>query len=130
MLDRNRRIKSCPERFQSCYEQFDVIFTVEERVYDQVVEGKLMIILLIKIIESIELNSELSMRTPIDNTPVHIINIDVQDNHEEATIGAFLLYEMAQLMSQSEDLDNDIDELLQEFETKAERPILHTIAFQ
>lgn len=76
------------------------------------------------------LNSELSMRTPIDNTPVHIINIDVQDNHEEATIGAFLLFEMAQLMSQSEDLDNDIDELLQEFETKAERPILHTIAFQ
>lgn len=51
MLDRNRRIKSCPERFQSCYEQFDVIFTVEERVYDQVVEGELMIILLIKIIE-------------------------------------------------------------------------------
>ncbi|GIY78495.1 RNA polymerase II subunit A C-terminal domain phosphatase SSU72 [Caerostris extrusa] len=38
MLDRNRRIKSHPERFQSCYESFDVIFTVEERVYDQVVE--------------------------------------------------------------------------------------------
>jgi RNA polymerase II subunit A C-terminal domain phosphatase SSU72 len=39
MLDRNRKIKSCPERFQSCNERFDVIFTVEERVYDQVVEG-------------------------------------------------------------------------------------------
>lgn len=39
MLDRNRRIKSCPERFQTCYDQFDVIFTCEERVYDQVVEG-------------------------------------------------------------------------------------------
>lgn len=39
MLDRNRRIKSHPERFQSCYETFDVIFTAEERVYDQVVEG-------------------------------------------------------------------------------------------
>lgn len=39
MLDRNRRIKTHPERFQTCYETFDVIFTVEERVYDQVVEG-------------------------------------------------------------------------------------------
>ena len=40
MLDRNRRIKTCPERFQDCYDKFDIIFTCEERVYDQVVEGE------------------------------------------------------------------------------------------
>ena len=40
MLDRNRRIKSRPERFQDTDEQFDVIFTVEERIYDSVVEGR------------------------------------------------------------------------------------------
>jgi len=40
MLDRNRRIKTWPEKFQSSTEQFDVIFTCEERVYDQVVECK------------------------------------------------------------------------------------------
>lgn len=39
MLDRNRRIKSRPERFQDTDEQFDVIFTVEERIYDSVLEG-------------------------------------------------------------------------------------------
>lgn len=39
MLDRNRRLKKCPERFQNCFDKFDVIFTCEERVYDQVVEG-------------------------------------------------------------------------------------------
>ncbi|GBM56765.1 RNA polymerase II subunit A C-terminal domain phosphatase SSU72 [Araneus ventricosus] len=110
MLDRNRRIKSHPERFQSCYETFDVIFTVEERVYDQVVE-------------------ELASRSPKEISPIHIINIDVQDNHEEATIGAFLVCEMATMMAESEDLDNDIDELLQEFEAKAQRPILHTVQF-
>ncbi|KAI7697587.1 hypothetical protein SSS_02105 [Sarcoptes scabiei] len=38
MLDRNRRIKAFPERFQNCFDKFDVIFTCEERVYDQVVE--------------------------------------------------------------------------------------------
>ncbi|XP_015908274.1 RNA polymerase II subunit A C-terminal domain phosphatase SSU72 [Parasteatoda tepidariorum] len=110
MLDRNRRIKSHPERFQQCYDTFDVIFTVEERVYDQVVE-------------------ELANRPQKEIAVVHIVNIDVQDNHEEATIGAFLICEMATMMAESEDLDNDIDELLQEFEAKAQRPILHTIRF-
>lgn len=61
---------------------------------------------------------------------MHIINIDVQDNHEEATIGAFLIYKMAQSLANSKDLDNDIDELLQELESTVNRPLLHTIAFQ
>jgi len=39
MLDRNRRIKLKPERFQDVVEEFDIIFTVEERIYDTVVEG-------------------------------------------------------------------------------------------
>ena len=42
MLDRNRRIKPKPERFQDVVEEFDVIFTVEERIYDAAIEGVLM----------------------------------------------------------------------------------------
>lgn len=111
MLDRNRRIKTRPERFQQNFDKFDVIFTCEERVYDQVVE-------------------ELNSRPATDNSPVHVINIDIQDNHEEATIGSFKILELAEILSQSDDLDNDIDELLQEFEQQSGRTILHTIAFQ
>lgn len=44
MLDRNRRIKPHPERFQLCGEQFTVVITCEERVYDQVLECELDII--------------------------------------------------------------------------------------
>lgn len=40
MLDRNKRIKSKPERFQNCKEKFDLVITCEERVYDQVLEGE------------------------------------------------------------------------------------------
>lgn len=40
MLDRNRRIKAHPERFQETQEEFDLVVTVEERVYDQVIECK------------------------------------------------------------------------------------------
>lgn len=32
------------------------------------------------------------------NKPVHLINIDIQDNHEEATIGAFLICELVSLV--------------------------------
>ncbi len=39
MLERNKRIKPMPERFQNTSEEFDVIFTVEERIYDAVLEG-------------------------------------------------------------------------------------------
>jgi RNA polymerase II subunit A C-terminal domain phosphatase SSU72 len=39
MLDRNRRIKAKPERFQECKDIFDIIYTVEERIFDQVIEG-------------------------------------------------------------------------------------------
>lgn len=40
MLDRNRRIKPRPERFQDAEEEFDLVVTAEERVYDQVIECK------------------------------------------------------------------------------------------
>lgn len=75
MLERNKRIKLNPERFQSSKEKFDIIITCEERVYDQVLEW-------------------IEGREPTDNSTFHVINIDIQDNHEEATIGAFLISDM------------------------------------
>ncbi|CAG0888991.1 unnamed protein product [Darwinula stevensoni] len=110
MLERNRRIKAGPEKFQHCKEKFDVVITVEERVYDLVIET-------------------LESREKEGSSPVHVINIEIQDNHEEATLGAFLICELVTLMASSEDLDNDIDELLQEFEHKCKRSILHCVQF-
>ena len=129
MLDRNRRIKTAPERFHNCFDKFDVIYTCEERVYDQVVEGNMEKEARFRFLAFFYF-TELANRTPTDNTPVHVINFDIQDNHEEATIGAFPMLDLTNMMVQSEDLDNDIDELLQEFETKTNKRLLHTIAFQ
>ena len=56
-----------------------MIFTVEERVFDQVIE-------------------DLENRKKESNQPVHVINIDVADNHEDATLGAFLIVDLAQLV--------------------------------
>ncbi|XP_069113309.1 RNA polymerase II subunit A C-terminal domain phosphatase SSU72-like [Argopecten irradians] len=110
MLDRNRRIKPKPERFQSSAERFNVIITCEERVYDQVID-------------------DLENRLKDQNEPVHIVNLDIQDNHEEATIGALMICDLAGMLVESDDLDNDMDEIIQDFETTAQRPILHTVIF-
>lgn len=74
-LDRNRRIKTHPERFQESDDKFDILITCEERVYDQVLEF-------------------VETRAPVDNSIAHVINVDIQDNLEEATIGAFLISDM------------------------------------
>lgn len=101
MLDRNRRIKKCPEKFQHCTEQFDLIITAEERVYDQVNIFNEIIkiykifkssIHLFKVVEYME------SKGGADNRPVHIINIDIQDNHEEATMGAFLICDLVSMV--------------------------------
>ncbi|XP_056643113.1 RNA polymerase II subunit A C-terminal domain phosphatase SSU72 [Diorhabda carinulata] len=109
-LDRNRRIKSHPEKFQETPEKFDILITCEERVYDQVVEF-------------------MENKTPTDNSIVHVINIDIMDNLEEATIGAFLISDMCTMMAKAEDLDNEIEEVLHNFEEKSQRSILHSIVF-
>ncbi|XP_039250673.1 RNA polymerase II subunit A C-terminal domain phosphatase SSU72-like [Styela clava] len=110
MLDRNRRIKETPQRFQDFDGKFDVVVSVEERVYDQIME-------------------DFNNREQETMEPVHIINFDVQDNHEEATIGAFVVCELAKLIEASDDIDNDMDELLQEFEEKTNRCIMHSVQF-
>ncbi|KAB0399483.1 hypothetical protein E2I00_015795, partial [Balaenoptera physalus] len=80
--------------FQNCKDLFDLILTCEERVYDQVVE-------------------DLNSREQETCQPVHVINVDIQDNHEEATLGAFLICELCQC----------------EFEEKSGRTFLHTVCF-
>lgn len=110
MLDRNRRIKLAPERFQTCTEQFDVIITCEERVYDQVIEF-------------------LENRESTSNVPVHVINVDIQDNHEEAVAGAFLISDLVSMLAKTSDLDNEIDEVCYNFETENNKNILHCIMF-
>jgi len=110
MLDRNRRIKYGPQRLQESKEKYDIIVTAEERVYDQVVE---------------HLNDNGNTSSDL----VHVVNIDIQDNHEEATLGAFLICELVETLSRSEDVDDDISEILLDMESKWNRSILHCVLF-
>ncbi|XP_039112492.1 RNA polymerase II subunit A C-terminal domain phosphatase SSU72-like [Hyaena hyaena] len=110
MLERNKRIKPRPERFQSCRDEFDLIITCEERVYDQVVE-------------------DMHSREQVTCQPVHVINVDIEDNPEEATVGAFLICKLCQCLQRTADMENDIDGVLLEFEAKSGKTFLHTVCF-
>ena len=51
------------------------------------------------------------------------------DNPEDATIGAFLFSDLMHMLDSSSDLDDEIDEMLQAFEDRCNRSVLHTLCF-
>ncbi|XP_036920408.1 RNA polymerase II subunit A C-terminal domain phosphatase SSU72-like [Sturnira hondurensis] len=110
MLERNMEIKPRPERFQNCRDVFDLILTCEEKVYDQVVE-------------------ELNSREQVTLHLVHVINVNIQDSFKEASLGAFLFSELCQCIQLLDDVDNEIEEVLLEFEEMSGQTFLHTACF-
>lgn len=97
MLERNRRLKWGPERFQDWVPGVprvehiskgdkgalgteggvvDVVITCEERCWDAVVD-------------------DLMNKGSVLNRPVHVFNVDIKDNHEEALVGGKAILELA-----------------------------------
>lgn len=44
---------------------------------------------------------DLENREKNEPEPAHVINIDIQDNHEEATIGAFMICDLCTMVSRA-----------------------------
>lgn len=103
MLDRNRNLKWGPERFQDWVPGLprldhiskgdkgalgteggvvDVIITCEERCWDAVVDDLM--------------NKGNSL-----NRPVHVFNVDIKDNHEEALVGGTAILDLANRLNES-----------------------------
>lgn len=103
MLERNKNLKWGPERFQDWVVGaprttqgergdkgasgveggvVDVIITCEERCWDAVVDNLL------------------DRGAPL-NRPVHVFNIDIRDNHEEALVGGTAIQELADALNKA-----------------------------
>ncbi|KAE8148319.1 RNA polymerase II subunit A C-terminal domain phosphatase ssu72 [Aspergillus avenaceus] len=103
MLERNRNLKWGPERFQDWVPGMprvdhvskgdkgalgseggvvDVIITCEERCWDAVVD------------DLMNKGSQL-------NRPVHVFNVDIKDNHEEALVGGKAILDLANRLNEA-----------------------------
>lgn len=110
MVERDRKVKDRPERWQDEKAQFDLVITYEQRVFDIVV-------------------ADLSSRGGVELRPVHVVNIGTTDTHAEAKTGAALTYDLVKMLYDSSDWESEISSILDRFETRAGKPILHTLVF-
>ncbi|OOF96065.1 hypothetical protein ASPCADRAFT_207418 [Aspergillus carbonarius ITEM 5010] len=107
MLERNRNLKWGPERFQDWVPGqprvdhvskgdkgalgteggvVDVIITCEERCWDAVVDDLM------------------NKGSPL-NRPVHVFNVDIKDNHEEALVGGKAILELANRLNEAASME-------------------------
>ncbi|KAL2609069.1 hypothetical protein R1flu_027642, partial [Riccia fluitans] len=112
MLKRNLGVKDAPQRWQdnAADGAFDVIFTFEERVFDIV-------------IEDLENREQRLMKS------VLVINLDVKDNHGEAANGARLVLDLCRKLESADSWEDEIDEIIRQFEKQHRRRLIYTVSF-
>jgi len=114
MLERNRKIKRAPEQFKMSADLHDVIITCEERCFDSVCE-------------------DLLERRGKKCYPVHIINVEIKDNHEEASRMAYAILEICdQIETQVErgrNIEDELESVLDAFQVKHGDIITHAVSY-
>ena len=96
MLDRNRNIKRAPERWQDSKTVADIVITCEERCFDAVCDGKHHAPLRKLVFTGSHVSApDLLSRGGEFNRVVHVINVEIKDNHEEALIAGKAMLDLA-----------------------------------
>ena len=148
MLDRNRKVKTAPEKWQATRDiSADVVITCEERCFDAVCEGRPgESCAPERLVAQIHL-PDLLNRGGQYNKLVHVINVEIKDNHEEAFLAGKAILDLAKAVrwhrffaieqsltpfiqiESAEDLDTEIEDILLRQQDLHPHSLLHTISF-
>jgi len=110
MLERNIGVKDHPERWQNNSKVYDVVICFEERVFDTCVE-------------------DLQKREQKLCKSVLVVNLEVKDNHEEAANAAPQAMRLCQMLEDADDWEEEIEDILTQFEEETGRRPLYSICF-
>ncbi|KAJ1910106.1 hypothetical protein IWQ60_010830 [Tieghemiomyces parasiticus] len=127
MLDRNKKIKEAPERFQGSRGTFDVIITCEERCFDAVCEGRVQI-------DFLRYRwAEMSAAAHVRGSPfckrVHVVNVEINDNHRDASVGGEVILDLATRIQNSQDLDQEIETLIEQVQAGTSHSLLYSTSY-
>ena len=109
MMDRDRKIKKAPERWQDSDKIVGIVnvaICFEERIYELVEE-------------------DLGIREAVEFEPLHIVNIETKDNPEAAAKSADLALKLCQKIEEVDDISDDISDIIAEFEEKHNVSLSH-----
>ncbi|GAA97119.1 uncharacterized protein L969DRAFT_97578 [Mixia osmundae IAM 14324] len=110
MLERNRVLKRAPERWQDSAAVADIVITCEERCYEAVCE-------------------DLLSRGGEMNRPVHVINVEIKDNHEDALVAGKALLDLCQAIDAADDADADMEAIIDAHQERHPQTVMHTLAW-
>lgn len=124
MLERNRRIKPAPQRWQDQKTvDFDIVFTCEDRCFEAVLEDLMQ-------------RAELVKKA----RPLHVINLEIKDDHANAVKGGQGILELAatfkaihqqQLAGEDTLVSDRIVAVLSEWQEKhPELPLLYSVCYE
>jgi len=119
LCKRGAAVKLAPQRWQDmpskAVQKHHVVIAFEERIYDAVIE-------------------DLQTREPTEDfKAIHVICLDTKDNPHEAKLQGRVALELCWILEQTEDLDLEAPELVEQFQeeqmTHTQIKVLHQICY-